>query len=367
MQNPFQYSGPLLPSQTVGRDSIIKQVIDLTTAGHNVRIPAPRDYGKTSMLKKALHEAEHQGIRPVYVDFYKASSYTDVATRISLAYENAYSGSISRSFKRLVDRIYFEINVTDIGKAGVELSVYKKHLLELLDIPKKYFEDTQKQSIIVFDEFQDFLKVDGDLDGLMRSVIQHHQYEAGYIFAGSEPSLLNNIFADKRRPFYGQSRHIELPRFERDVVCNYVEEIFNKSNRNFSFEAEKVFFSITRGHPQRSMMLAHFMFENTPMNKQCDVDIVEKSAVQVDKQLEYEFRLYWRSFTSNEQKTLQHVSEYQKALYNQEDLINRNLKKSTLNQKISDLVEMAEVYENSEGKYVLVDPFFDRWIKKANN
>src|ERR671917_41787 len=66
-------------------------------------------------------------------------------------------------------------------------------------------------TVVCLDEFQDLLVSDEALDGVVRSVIQHHGEAAAYVFAGSQPSLMRSLFSDQERPFYGQARPLELP------------------------------------------------------------------------------------------------------------------------------------------------------------
>lgn len=47
------------------------------------------------------------------------------------------------------------------------------------------------RTVVAFDEPQGFLRIDDGLDGLLRSKIQLHRDEAGYMFAGAEPEMLD--------------------------------------------------------------------------------------------------------------------------------------------------------------------------------
>ncbi|MBA2348361.1 MAG: hypothetical protein H0V81_08700 [Solirubrobacterales bacterium] len=61
-------------------------------------------------------------------------------------------------------------------------------LLELLEVPAALYDEDGGLTIVCLDEFQDLLVADDGLDGLIRSVIQHHGEAAAYVFAGSQPS-----------------------------------------------------------------------------------------------------------------------------------------------------------------------------------
>jgi hypothetical protein len=96
-------------------------------------------------------------------------------------------------------------------------------LLELLDVPLRLHEAGGGLTVVCMDEFQDLLVADA-LDGLVRSVIQHHGEAAAYVFAGSQPSLMRALFSDHERPFYGQARPLELPRLPVAEATADIEE-----------------------------------------------------------------------------------------------------------------------------------------------
>ena len=76
---------------------------------------------------------------------------------------------------------------------------------------EKAFEDVlnsptrvagKKGWIVVFDEFQDVERLNGEsFEKELRSVIQHHK-KIGYVFMGSQRHLLLNMFSRKNRALY---------------------------------------------------------------------------------------------------------------------------------------------------------------------
>ena len=67
--NPFVYSRPIAPDQIVDRDEETQLLLKNAVGGHYVRLYAPRKYGKTSLLQRALADGERQeGLVPVLVD-----------------------------------------------------------------------------------------------------------------------------------------------------------------------------------------------------------------------------------------------------------------------------------------------------------
>ena len=67
------------------REAEAGQLLQLAEEGHATRL-APRRYGKTSLIRKVLAEAEDIGMATVEVDFYGVISPDDVAARIERGY-----------------------------------------------------------------------------------------------------------------------------------------------------------------------------------------------------------------------------------------------------------------------------------------
>ena len=56
--NPFVYSRPIPPEDLIDRDTEAAELLRAAVGGHYVRLYAPRKYGKTSLLRRVLQEAE---------------------------------------------------------------------------------------------------------------------------------------------------------------------------------------------------------------------------------------------------------------------------------------------------------------------
>src|SRR5512142_2249031 len=93
--NPFVYSHPVSPEDIIDRDEETATLLRNVVGGHYVRLFAPRKYGKTSLLRRALIEGERtEGLIPILVDLYRISSIADVAIRFERAYSKQLKGAL---------------------------------------------------------------------------------------------------------------------------------------------------------------------------------------------------------------------------------------------------------------------------------
>src|SRR2546429_1873911 len=233
--NPFVYSHPLSPDDIIDRERETRALLVNAVGGHYTRLYAPRKYGKTSLLQRALRDGEREeGLVPVLVDLYRVVSLADGTVRLERAYARHLKGAIRGRVDEFLQRtgIGLSLGVTGIS-ARIQLDPKADPLPALhalLDLPNRLELSGGYRALIAFDEFQDVCKVP-NLDGLIRSHIQYHGDVASYVFAGSEPGLMEQLFEDRDRPLYGSAVPMRLGRLDPDDVGVYVAGRFEETNR----------------------------------------------------------------------------------------------------------------------------------------
>lgn len=359
-RNPFQYSGPVPVEEVIGREEETTALVDLAAGGHNTRVQAPRRYGKTSLLRKVLFEADRQGMRTVYVDLFGVLSRPDIAQRIELAY-----GAITGRFRKAVGRALSEVQVTintPLGSLGATTATEPGDLplLRLLELPAILFNRDGIATVVVFDEFQDVLRAGGQTDGLMRSVIQHHAREAGYIFAGSQPGMMSELFDDRRRAFYSQARPFTLGPLPIGPLMEAIDRRFEQHGRDVG-DALDPLLGFTRGHPQRTMQLAHHVFALTPAGGTADQQTWLRALAEAYRHAEPELRQAWDSLEDVEQRVIAAIAEG-RPLFAGETLARFQLAKSTAQSARDRLVRNGELLAAGQDGPFITDPFFAAWV-----
>ncbi len=238
-------------------------------AGTPHALYAPRRFGKTSLLRSVLSEGDRRlNMIPVLVDLSEILSHADLAIRLEQAYR-ALRGPVARVLSGLLP----EVGLT-VGLQGVSLSAGGKRaaaqdplraIHDLLDLPCKLFERTGRRALIVFDEFQELLALDG-MDGVLRSHIQHHAEAATYFYSGSEPSMLQSLFADRARPLYGQAKQMRLDRLPLRETTEDLEARFRAGGRDPGAVLGELV-AVMNGHPQRVMLLAHCLWDEVSVSR----------------------------------------------------------------------------------------------------
>jgi hypothetical protein len=366
--NPFIYDDPLPPDQLVDREPETAQLLRLAEGGHNTRLQAPRRYGKTTVLGKVREEAEKIGMNTVYVDFYRAITVAEVSRRIEEAYLAGLLGAPRRAVAAVTRRWRGRVTFAP-GGVGGEVEPVKRseqqRLADVLDLPKQVFQRSAARTLVVFDEFQDLLRINSDVDGLLRSKIQFHREEASYIFAGSEPGMLNALFGDRDRPLFDQARPIPLYPLEDADLLEFIGARFERAGRDAG-EALDALLDLVRGHPQRAMLCAHHLWEQTPRGATADLVTFERALTAMDRETAAAFEQLWEDLSDrpNHRKVLAALASSPETLYNRRTLNGYGLEKGSAEAAVNALIARGEV-QRIESGFSLVDPLLERWLQRT--
>jgi uncharacterized protein len=361
--NPFRFSGPLAPEEMIDRDPEADDLLALAEGGHSFRLVGPRRYGKTTLLRRVLGAAEREGMVTVMVDLQDVLSIAEIVVRLERGYDR-----LKGTLRRHVDHLLRSWNIgLALGGGGFTATLQRNPnvdaesvLLRLLELPAELFARQGTTSLIVFDEIQDVLAVAG-ADGKIRSVIQHHGEAATYAFAGSAPGVMQQLFADPKRPLLDQAvpRHLEpLP---LEDVADYVAARFRRTGRDVG-TALTPLLEFTRGHPQRSMMLAHYLWARTSRGERADegtwlaaLDRAQSDSAQL-------MRAIWRALTVNERRVARAVAIASTPLYSEDTAAAVGIKRSSIGRAVDSLVANADLIQE-HGKPRLTDPMFELWLQ----
>ena len=366
--NPFVYSRPVAPEDVLDREEEVAQLLSLAGGGHYVRLFAPRRFGKTSLLRKTLAEAERGGeLVPVLVDLYGVLSYADVTIRIERAYAQL-RGTVRRTIESILRTTGLGLS---LGAPGISVKLQLEPrtdplpaLHALLDLPERVAERSGSRVLVALDEFQDITKVQ-DFDKLLRSHIQHQGESASYVFCGSEPGMMRELFDVKGRPLYGQAEPLRLGRLADQDVAAYIAERFSRTKRSADRVLDALL-STARGHPQRAMLLAHRLWDEVSPGKSGDEDEWQAALARTRSQVAAEFDALWRGLETNEQRALRALALFPEAPYGARALGAVDLKKSGAHYAVRSLLAKGEL-EEENGRAVFVDPLFELWLRDVQS
>jgi hypothetical protein len=248
MDNPFVY-GEVVPAVAFAdRVAELDRLVADLTAGQKVFLISPRRYGKSSLIRRALVSVARGGALTVDVTVSSFSSYVaflEGYARALVAAETKWDRARSwlrdaiRSTQAHVSAD-LRVGPTDqsAGQTGPALQVsfpgvrterdISRLAQEVFALPARLAEVRRRKLVVALDEFQAIAGFNGgSVEHAMRAAVQH-QRDVGYVFAGSEPSLMERMLGPKR-PFYKAGPVMRLDKIPADEFAAFIDARFNRS------------------------------------------------------------------------------------------------------------------------------------------
>jgi uncharacterized protein len=240
VQNPFVY-GEVVPGEAfVDREIELDRLVADLGEGQKVFLISPRRYGKSSLVRRALGALARRGVLTVEVTVSSYSSY--------LAFLEGYAAAVAavetrwpRAQAALAEGIASTRPVCRYepdGRGGGRPSVafpqvrsdrdLSRLASEVFALPGRLADARGRTLVVALDEFQAIDAFNGgSVEHALRAAVQH-QRRVGYVFAGSEPSLMEQMIGP-RRPFYKAGPVMRLQKIPPDVFAAFIERRFSKS------------------------------------------------------------------------------------------------------------------------------------------
>jgi uncharacterized protein len=364
--NPFVYSRPVEPGDLVDRDSEAEQLVALAEGGHAVRLSAPRRYGKTSLLYRVRDDARAAGMRCVYVDLWGTVSLIDLAETIEEAYRKELKGPIRNAAVAVIRSLRPTLKATP-GGIGAELSPDAsaeptRRIRGLLDLPLKLHERDGRRTVVIFDEFQELLRSGNELDAVLRSRIQHHGTAAGYIYAGSHPGLMEELFGRKERPLFGQAQPLYLDPLSDADLADYIARRFEETGRDPG-EALDRLLDFVGGHPQRAMMLTHHLWRVTQQQARAQLEDFDGALSAVRAEAHEALEAVWSSLGSIERRVISALARSDDPLLSDRTLTRFQLAKTSAREARDRLIAAGDLQRLGD-ETVIVDPLLADYARR---
>jgi len=239
--NPFNYISIAEGDNFYDRTDETKRIVDTLTGGNNIVLFAPRRYGKTSLVFRAMQRLEQQGVSCVYMDLMPVYSLESFAELYLQALYRKQTGlerfiQMVSALKNIRPKLTFdEMGRPEFGVEFAETKVGPATIAEILDLPEKMAQNG-KRIVVVMDEFQEIRKLAKfELEALIRSKIQQ-QHHANYLFLGSKTHIIQDMFMAKNRPFYNSAITLQLSALPEEETVSFIQNKFATSLINISEE-----------------------------------------------------------------------------------------------------------------------------------
>jgi uncharacterized protein len=238
-ENPFVYGEVVPAAAFVDRVAELERLVADLAASQKVFLISPRRYGKSSLIRRALAAVSRSGALTVEVTVASFSSYVAflegyaralVAAETRWDRARAWLRDAVRSTRAEVrDAPESAPGAVAVSFPGVRTDRDVARLAqEVFALPARLAESRGRKVVIALDEFQAIAGFNGgSVEHALRAAVQH-QRQVGYVFAGSEPSLMERMLGP-RRPFYKAGPVMRLEKIPADEFAAFIDDRFTAS------------------------------------------------------------------------------------------------------------------------------------------
>ena len=310
-RNPFilghRINRPYFCDRVTEQEQLTKAVIN----GRNEVLLSPRRMGKTSLINVSLDDSVdiRENYQTFFIDILQSNSLSEFTYLLGKAVFNALAEKSQKgvkgflaALKSLKGTFGFDA-LTGLPTFNIQLGDIQ-HPEYTLDEIFNYLEQSEKPVILVIDEFQQITKYpEKNTEAILRQHMQQMS-NASFIFAGSEFSLLQEMFVSSKRPFYNSSEMMHLGPISEDIYVEFAKKLFEERNRSIDEEPIRWAYRLFDGNTFYMQRTMNGAFADTPENAICKHETVVRSVRAMLASNEVTYREILSKVTVSQKATL---------------------------------------------------------------
>jgi hypothetical protein len=373
--NPFVY-GEVVPAEAfVDRIDELQRLLADLGAAQKVFLISPRRYGKSSLIRRALVAMARRGALTIELTVSSCSSY--VAFLESYARALAAAGANGRQPRTWIrDAIRSARTEMRQPPAGGALAVsfptvrserdVSRLAEEVFALPARLAETHRRKVVIALDEFQAIGGFDGgSVEQSMRAAVQH-QREVGYVFAGSEPSLMERMLGPKR-PFYKAGPVIRLDKIPADEFAGFIDARFKRSGMTPEPNLGAAIVELAGNLPYDVQRLAHETWDEVraTSKRRVTLDDLHRALRRLLAEQQTMFEGLWQRLTLAQRAALRAVVlEEGHALLSADVRVRHRLGGASTMQASLAALQRDDLVARERDRYVVVDSLLREWVAR---
>ena len=382
--NPFVYGEVVTAAAFADRDAERARLGRDLAAGQKVFLISPRRYGKSSLVRGVLRGLARQKILTVEVTVASSSSYIGFLESYAraLVAADTPAGRLRRWAGDLLQAVRPELRFEppafaphDPGaSAGFVLSFPSVRTArdtarlanEVFALPGRIAAARKQRMAIALDEFQAIQSFNGgSVEHALRAAVQD-QRAVGYVFAGSEPSLMERMLGP-RRPFYKAGPVMRLEKIDKGTFADWIEARFLDSGMRPEPGLGEAIVDLAANVPYDVQRLAHETWDDVKAGgrKTAVLDDLHLTLTRLLGEHHTVFEESWQRLTLAQRAVLRAL-----VLENGTELLSADVRArhrlpvaSSVQSALAALVRQDIVMKEG-GRYVASDSLYREWVAR---
>jgi hypothetical protein len=380
--NPFVYGEVVPAAAFVNRVDELNRLVRDLAAAQKVFLISPRRYGKSSLIRRALAAVSRQGVLTVEVTVSSFSSY--------VAFLEGYARAVvaaeirwDRARNWLRDAVRTAraevrynpdptLQTPGSGSLAVSFPTVKSDrdisrlAQEVFTLPAHLAETRRRKVVVALDEFQAIGGFNGgSVEHALRAAVQH-QRDVGYVFAGSEPSLMERMLGPKR-PFYKAGPVMRLDKIPAAEFAAFIDARFSRSGMRPEEGLGAAIVDLAGNLPYDVQRLAHETWDEvrSKSRKRATLDDLHHALKRLLTEQQTMFEAMWQRMTVAQRSTLRAVVvEDGRELLSAETRAKHRLSGPSSVQAALGALRRDDVIAREGDRYVVVDSLLREWVAR---
>ncbi len=372
MNNPFVIGSYAGPHYFCDRTEESKELMDNVLNGRNTVLVSHRRIGKTGLI---CHVFDQPVIKRNYHVFFVDILSTSSLREFVMLLGKEIINSLKPRSKKITDAlktVFFSLRggfkmdaVT--GEPAFELSLGEIESPEAtLDEIFKYLGTADKPCVVAIDEFQQIGEYEEkNVEALLRTKIQHCP-NCHFIFAGSEPDMLINMFNSQDKPFYKSATFMQIGRIDLDKYAAFATSLFKESDKVIGEEYVKMAFESVDGVTLYVQFIMNELFHVVPVGGKVTQELYDKSlSILLNKQ-SFVFMNVLRGLSLRQKEVLYALAKEGRTteMLSSDFIRKHELKSSSSVQSSLKGLLSKKVIAREDGHYVISDRLFRLWLNR---
>lgn len=376
--NPFVYGEIVSAAAFADREAERERLARDLADAQKVFLISPRRYGKSSLIRDVMAALARQNILTVEVTVAASSSYIGFLESYARALVAADTpvGRLRRWAGDLLGNVRPELrfDAGARGEAGFALAFpavrtpreAARLAAEVFALPAKITAARKQRMAIALDEFQTVTTFDnGNVEHALRAAVQQ-QRDVGYVFSGSEPSLMERMLTSKR-PFYKAGPVMRLEKIDPGEFAAFLEARFAASGVGFEEGLGEAIVDLAANVPYDVQRLAHETWDDVraARRKRVGLEDLHRTLTRLLGEQQMVFEEAWQRLTLAQRAVLRAV-----VLENGHEILSADVRNryrlpgaSSVQAALTALVKQ-DVVQKEDGRYVVNDSLYREWVAR---
>ena len=378
MINPFIYGEIVTAGAFTDREAEREKLASDLAAGQKVFLISPRRYGKSSLIRHVMQALARQGVLTVEVTVAASSSYVSFLEAYAQALVTADTpvGRLRRWVADLLHAVRPELRLdtAPTGETSVALGFpavrtardTARLAAEVFALPGRIAAARKQRLAIALDEFQAITAFDGgSVEQALRAAAQN-QRDVGYVFAGSEPSLMERML-EPRRPFYKAGPVLRLDKIDTAVFAAFIDGKFAASGIKPQDDLGTAIVELAGNVPYDIQRLAHETWDDVRAagRKTAGLDDLHRCLMRLLSEQHTIFEESWQRLTLAQRAVLRAlVVEEGREILSADVRVRHRLSGTSSVQSALQALTREDVVMKEGARYVVSDSLYREWIAR---